>query len=197
MEKVEKIGENKKNKYIILLFFAISCVAFAIPSIIYYFKYHTVLKYPYEFQFLLDNVNRHWQTYLYIAILACMVILYFFIVKNRKVIFQRAKPMFIYLAIIAIIFMIVIPFTSSDVFYYLGVGRIDGTYEQNPYYTTIKDFVSAENNKQYLQNDTVLEQGYNNYWSNTTVVYGPVWTLICKAVRSLIIWQFRYRIICF
>lgn len=55
----------------------------------------------------------------------------------------------------AIIFIAVIPFTCSDVFYYLGVGRLDSKYHQNPYYTTIKEFVDSGDNNKYLEQDTV------------------------------------------
>ena len=33
--------------------------------------------------------------------------------------------------------------------------------------------------------DTVLAQGYSNDWADSTVVYGPIWTLICKMVAGL------------
>lgn len=64
--------------------------------------------------------------------------------------------MFLWIAIIALIFVAVLPFTCSDVFYYLGIGRINSTYHQNPYYITIKEFVEQDNNKQFLQTDTIL-----------------------------------------
>ena len=66
----------------------------------------------------------------------------------------------------------------------MGIGRIDGAYGQNPYYTTIKEFVD-NNNTELMQTDTVLQQGYINDWSESTVVYGAVWTLICKIVGIL------------
>lgn len=37
-------------------------------------------------------------------------------------------------------------------------------------------------NTKYLENDTVLSKGYTNYWSDTTVIYGAVWTLVCRIV---------------
>ena len=89
----------------------------------------------------------------------------------------------IFVTIISLIFVIVIPFFSSDVFYYLGIGRLDGKYHQNPYYTTIKGYVDNSNSN--YENDTVLMQGYYNDWSDTTVVYGPIWTLICRMVSLI------------
>ena len=178
--------KNKKIGNCILGFFIMACLAFAMPSIFYYIENKTILKFEPYFKFLLtDSMDRGEQTILYILILSILTILYFVIIKNKKEIFENSKKVFIFIAIVSTIFVIVIPFTSSDIFYYLGVGRIDSEYNQNPYYTTIKDFVELNDNSKYLEQDTVLLQGYSNDWADTTVVYGPIWTLVCKIVASL------------
>lgn len=177
--------QNKKSNLIKITFIIIS-IAFAMPSILYLTQKKTVFQLEPYFQFLYDApIARTTQTILYIILLASLTILYFIILKNRKEMFQNTKKMFLFIAIIAIIFIAVLPFTSSDIFYYLGVGRLDSTYHQNPYYTTIKEFVNQENNQEYLQTDSVLATGNSNTWADTTVVYGPVWTLICKTIASL------------
>lgn len=177
--------KNKKVGKFILVFYVIASMAFALPSIFYYIENKTILKFKPYFKFLLnDFIDRGEQTLLYIIILSVLTILYFLILKNRKEIFEDSKKIFLFIAIVSIIFLIVIPFTCSDVFYYLGVGRIDSKYHQNPYYTTIKDFVENNDNSKYLEEDTVLLQGYINYWADSTVVYGPIWALICKIVAS-------------
>ena len=156
------------------------------PSVIYLIQNKTIFQFGPYFQFLYNaQVSRVTQTLLYIFVLAILSILYFRIVKNRKKLFQTTKKMFLFIAIIALIFVAVLPFTCSDVFYYLGVGRLDSIYHQNPYYTTIKEYVEQGDNCHYLQIDTILAQGYCNDWADSTVVYGPVWTLICKLVASV------------
>lgn len=180
-----EIKKNTRNNLIKILFM-IANILFAMPSVIYLIQKKTVYQFGPYFQFLYDMpVSRATQTLLYILLLTILSILYFAIVKNRKDLFQSTKKMFLFIAIIALIFVAVLPFLSSDVFYYLGIGRLDSTYHQNPYYTTIKDFVEQENNSNYCQTDTILAQGYTNTWADSTVVYGPVWTLICKLVASL------------
>ena len=175
---------DTKNK-LIKFNFIIASILFAMPSIIYIIQKNTVLEFGPYFQYLYEApISRATQTIIYIIILAILSTMYYIIVKKRKQIFQNTKKMFIYIAIIATIFIAVLPFTCSDIFYYLGIGRLDSTYHQNPYYTTIKEYVEQENNSQYLQNDTVLKQGYMNDWANSTVVYGPIWTLICKIVAG-------------
>ena len=179
-EKLQKLTENKK---ILLIIFAIASIMFAIPSIIYMINNGTVLNFDEYFKFCLNDSNRLGQTTIYIIILTILTITYFLIIKNREKIFKNNKQMYIYIAIISLIFVVVLPIISSDVFYYLGIGRLDSKYGQNPYYVTIKDFVD-ENNID-LSTDTTLAEGYRNYWSDTTVVYGPIWTMICKIVSGI------------
>lgn len=173
-----------KNKILIILFIIVN-IAYVVPSIIYYIKNKTILNFEVYFKYLLtDSINRNTQTLIYIIILTILSILYIEIIKKRKEIFKNVKQIFIFIAIISAIFIVAIPFTCSDVFYYLGIGRIDSKYGQNPYYTTIKQFVEDEN-WQYLEQDTVLKQGYINDWADSTVVYGPIWTIICKMIALM------------
>lgn len=167
------------------MIFVLVSIMFAIPSMKYLLENGTILNFNEYFKFCLDDTNRLEQTIIYLVILTGLTICYFLIVKNREKLFKNNKQMYMYIAIISLIFVMVVPFLSSDVFYYLGVGRIDSAYGQNPYYVTIKDFVESGNNSQYLEQDTVLANGYGNYWANTTVVYGPIWTFICKIVAGI------------
>lgn len=177
--------KDKISNNLIKILFVIVCIMFAIPSIKYYINNKTIFKFEQWFKFLLNDTNRISQTYIYVLIICALILLYFLIVKNREKIFKSNKQMFAFIAIVTVIFITVIPFTSSDIFYYLGIGRLNSTYHQNPYYITIKEFVEQGTNSQYLESDTVLAQGYINVWSNSTVVYGPIWTAICKIVASL------------
>ncbi len=178
--------KNKDKYSLIATLFIIASISFALPSIIYLIKHKTVLKFEPYFHFLYDlPISRIVQTIIYIFILAILTILYFMIIKNRQKLFSNTRKMFIYISIISVIFIAVLPFTCSDVFYYLGIGRLNSQYGQNPYYTTIKKFVENENNNKFLQTDTVLKQGYMNDWANSSSVYGPIWTLICSIVSRL------------
>ncbi len=180
--------KNKQNKTnnLIKILFILASILFAMPSIIYFIQKRTTLQFGPYFQFLYDApISRATQTLLYLFLLAILATLYLTIVKRRKDIFKNTKKMFLFIAIISIVFIAVLPFTCSDVFYYLGIGRLDSTYHQNPYYTTMREFVEQGDNSQYLQKDTVLEQGYNNDWADSTVVYGPIWTMICKMVAGI------------
>ena len=173
------------SKRLLLIVFVLTAILFAIPSIQYLLENRTILNFNEYFKFCLEDTNRVEQTIIYLIILTLLTICYFLIVKHREKLFKNNKQMYMYIAIISLIFVIVVPFLSSDVFYYLGVGRLDSQYGQNPYYVTIKDFVESGDNSQYLEQDTVLAKGYENDWGSTTVVYGPVWTLVCKIVAGI------------
>lgn len=145
--------KQKLSNQIIKILFLVASILFAMPSILYWIKKGTVFNFGPYFYFLYDApITRSTQTLCYILLLATLSILYFIILKKRKEIFKNGKEVFLWIAVIALIFVAVLPFTCSDVFYYLGVGRLDSNYHQNPYYTTIKEFVEQGDNVQYLRN---------------------------------------------
>lgn len=182
---ITKIKETKNPQNILKILFIISSIIFAIPSIIYLIKNQTIYQFEPYFKYLLtNNIDPLYQTFFYIIILSILTLLYILIIKQRETLFKTSKNMYIFILIISLIFVAVVPFVCSDVFYYLGIGRLDSTYNQNPYYVTIKDYVEQANNIKYLETDTVLAQGYINDWSDSTVVYGPIWTLICKIIAT-------------
>lgn len=178
--KKDKIIDNFLKVTIV-----ISSIFFVMPSIRYYIENGTILNFKAYFQFLLNTEDRLVQTAVYLIVLLLLIITYILLIKRRKTAFKDIKSVFVLVAMVSIIFIAAIPFMCSDVFYYLGVGRIDSNYGQNPYYTTIEDFVESGNNSKYLNEDSVLAQGYANDWKDATVVYGPVWQLICKGIAFL------------
>ena len=152
----EKVIEFINSKIVLMVIFILASILFAIPSIKYLIENGTIVNFSEYFQFCLNDSNRVEQTIIYLAILIVLIVFYFLIIKNREKLFKSNKQMYMYIAIISLIFVMVVPFLSSDVFYYLGIGRLDSTYGQNPYYVTIKDFVESGDNSQYLEQDTVL-----------------------------------------
>ena len=109
---------NLKNKYIKCpnrnvpncpIFFILASILFAIPSIQYLLENKTILNFNEYFQFCLNNSNRVVQTIIYLIILTVLTIFYFLIVKNRDKLFKSNKQMYLYIAIISLIFVIVVP----------------------------------------------------------------------------------------
>lgn len=175
-----------KNKNLIKIVLIVLALCFSIPSIIYILKNGTVLNFNgnLEYKFLLSNtIDRLYQSIVYMAIIVAIIVCYYLIIKNRNKLFENINDIYKYIMIISTIFIFVVPFWCSDVFYYLGIGRLASKYNQNPYYIDMKSYV--DNNNIDMQNDTVMQKGYNNYWANTTVVYGAFWTLICSVISAL------------
>ena len=170
----------KKNTKII---FIILSIAFIIPSIIYLIKNCTVLGFENYYNFFInDGKNKVLSTMVYITIFLSLSAIYLYFIK-KKDIFKNIKKLLIYVAGVSVIFLVMLPWHSSDIFYYMGVGELNSVYGQNPYYETIKKYVNE--NQKVIENDSIMKQGYMNYWSNTTVVYGPIAQLIFSVVTKI------------
>lgn len=175
-----------KNKNILNGILIFISICFAMPSMVYLINHKTVLNFNgnLEYCFLLTNhIDRLYQAGIFAILLLAFLLCYYFIIKNRKKIFTSTKQIYTLIIIISLVFAMIIPFLSSDIFYYLGIGRMTSTYKQNPYYIDMKSYI--DNNAIEIQNDTVMQKGYQNYWANTTVVYGAFWTFICSILSFL------------
>lgn len=176
---------SEKNKYLKQLLCIIS-ICFAIPSVVFFFKNKTIFNFTsdLEYKFLLtDNTDRLFQAIIYVIIIGIFITCYWLIIKNRKNLFKNETHIYKFILIISAIFVFTVPFWCSDVFYYLGIGRLTEKYGQNPYYTDMKSYI--DNNDINIESDTVMQKGYDNYWANTTVVYGAFWTFICSVISFL------------
>lgn len=182
MKKI-KIAEKIKNINLIKIIYIILSFAFITPSIVYILKNKTILGFNKEFKFLLNNIDTVKQTIIYLIIISLLITVYFLIIKKRKQVFKDTKSIMKFILIVSLIFVFTVPMFSSDIFYYLGIGRLNSEYGQNPYYISMKQYV--DDNDININSDTVMLQGYNSYWAQTTVVYGPIWTIICAIVAKL------------
>ena len=168
-----------KNK-ILKIVFIILGILLIIPSIIYLIQNKTIIEFNTYYNFFLnDDINKNISTSIYLVLFITMMFIYVKILKQRDI-FKNIRQIMKYVFLISIIFVIMIPWTSSDIFYYMGVGELDSQYGQNPYYITMKEYYNQEN-----LNDTILEKGANSYWGNTTVVYGPIAQLIFKIFSAI------------
>lgn len=160
------------------ILFIILSVLLVIPSIVYMIQKKTVMGFDTYYNFFI-NSNKTLSTITYLSIFVSLMIIYLMIVNSKNQ-FKDIKQILKYVAIISIIFVVMLPWTSSDIFYYMGVGELDSQYGKNPYYITMKEY--------YEQNDIddeILEQGANGFWANTTVVYGPIAQFIFKICTAI------------
>ena len=169
------------RKRITKISFIIICILLVIPSLIYLINNRTILQFDTYFNFAMNkDLNKIISTVCYIFLFILLTFFYIIIYKTNM--FKDIKSLLKYNVIIGIIFMIMLPWTSSDIFYYMGVGELDARYNQNPYYTTTRDYY-----EQNIENidDEILKKGSENYWGNTTVVYGPTAQTFFKICSSI------------
>lgn len=112
-----------------------------------------------------------------VGILLTISIIYLLIIKNEKKIFKNTKEIFIFIIIVSFIFMLILPFFSSDIYYYIGDSWINSKYGENPYYISVKDLQNTGVDDEILRN--------TGYWSDTTSVYGPMWNSIAKIMSMM------------
>ncbi len=157
--------------------FIILSILLIFPSIIYLIQYKTVLGFDTYYNFFInENINKTISTILYLVLFIAMMYVYLKIIKREDT-FNNIKDILKYVAVIGGIFLIMLPWTSSDIFYYMGVGELDSKYNQNPYYVTMEEYYNQ--NEQNID-DEILEKGVSNFWADTTVVYGPIAQLIFR-----------------
>ena len=170
-----------KNKVIKILFVG-SIILLLIPSMLYIINNKTVYKFSNYYTYTLtDTFTKNQEGFIYLVIILLVSLLYILIIKNQDKIFKNIKQMMIYIFIVTILFVFIIPSTSSDVFYYLGVGRIQNEYHVNPYYTSINEVIEAN---ELAKQDEII-QNTPEIWRGITVVYGPVWTILCNLLTLI------------
>lgn len=171
-----------KNKKWLLLFITV-VICFAMPSIIYLAKNQSIYNFIYQWTFIFKipkTISAKWiNTICFIGLMSVMFILYILIIKHSNKIFKSKKQLIIAICIISVLFALIIPYTSTDVYSYIANGWSASHYHENPYYKSVGQ-ISDEHQ--------VRDQMYNkvaNCWRYETVVYGPFWTLICKILTSI------------
>lgn len=169
-----------KNSKILIYLMIIVAIMLCIPSILYLANNKTVdgfsAYYTYNLQPINNQINGILNGIIIIGLLLVFSIIYFMIIKHEKEIFKNKKQIILFITIISLIFMMILPFLSSDIYYYIGDSWINSKYGENPYYTTVKDLQDQGINDEILNN--------TGYWKNTTSVYGPIWNSIAKLLVS-------------
>lgn len=180
--KVNKESILKKqinHNSIATILYLFTSLLFTIPSILYLAKYKTVYHFIHVFTYTFTKAESIYDNYIntiiYLGLFFLLFFLYFTILKNINKIFKAKKNLFCFIVIIGILFSIIIPTTSLDVYSYIGNGWVDSNYHENPYYTSVQDVVNKNGPDEMLGKVA-------RCWRDEPVVYGPVWSLICKGL---------------
>lgn len=167
---------------IVKAIYILCSILFAIPSIIYLVKNKTVYYFTQVFTYTFVKSSTMAEncinTILYLLLFFVLFFCYFYLLKNISKVFKTKKSLFAFILVIGVLFSIIIPTTSLDVYSYIGNGWVDSKYNENPYYTSVQDVTNT-----YGRDEMFAKVA--RCWRDEPVVYGPVWSLICKILTSL------------
>lgn len=182
MEKVE--NEKKIKKYNINLpaiIFFIASIIFAIPSIIYLIKNKTVYNFYYVWTYFFKIPETQTEmlnnALIFFMLMTILFLSYLLIAKKHKS--MSFKTIIILVILASIIFGVIIPYTSTDVYSYIANGWSAAHYKQNPYYISTGEITDITGQNEPMFNKVA------NVWKYERVVYGPLWTLICTGLSYL------------
>lgn len=180
--KEEKLGRSQIRAKLGCYVYILLSLLLTIPSIAYLLKYKTVYHFIYVFTYTFTKSQTVWGDYLntilYLCFFFALFFCYFYILKNSKKVLQTKKKLFGFIAVVGILFSIIIPTTSLDVYSYIGNGWVDSHYQENPYYTSVQEVTNQYGPDQMLGKVA-------RCWRDEPVIYGPVWSLICKVITSV------------
>ncbi len=177
-----KRGFKRVSTKMVSMIYVLLSLALAIPSMAYLIQNKTVYYFIHVFTYTFtkaQSMNEQYQNaILYLCLFWLLFACYFYLLKNSKYVFQTKKRLFGFIIIVGILFSIMIPTTSLDVYSYIGNGWVDSHYHENPYYTSVQE-VTNQNGI-----DPMLGK-VARCWRDEPVIYGPVWSLICKGLTSI------------
>ncbi len=119
---MEKIKDKRNTKRLLVIL----CCCMAIPSFMYILKGNTIMNLTSSFSFFINpsfqilTLDKIIGTILFMGLWLGVGVLYFYLIKYEKDIFPNWKSAIFIIVIIAILFMAILPMTSTDVFYYIG-----------------------------------------------------------------------------
>lgn len=172
MKKI-KIETNAKSIKILLITLII---LLAIPSIIYILTGNSISEFECNYNYLFQfNINHILDAIIFLTIFSLICLIYVIILKNYKKIFKSKKDIYKFIIIVSALFALILPMTSTDVFYYISTGWSDANYGVNPYYTSVYELKQTNN----INDDEILNK-IPKVWERQKIVYGPVWPFICK-----------------
>lgn len=104
-------------------------------------------------------------------VISIIFLLYALILKRNKEVLKNKKVLFILIILVSIIFALIVPTTSRDVYSYIANGWTSVHYNENPYEVTVNDI-----QEKYNTNDEMFSK-MAGVWKGEPVTYGPVWGL--------------------
>lgn len=117
------------------------------------------------------NVSRATSGITIFIIISIIFLSYGLILKKYKEILKNNKVLICLIILVSIIFALIIPTTSRDVYSYIANGWTSVHYNENPYEVTVNDI-----QEKYNTNDEMFSK-MAPVWKSEPVTYGPIWSL--------------------
>lgn len=174
--------EQVKNKLNLKVIFIILCLCMTIPSCLYIIKGNSIINLTSSFSFFINPSNKILtsqkiiETILFMGLWIGIGACYIYFLRKSDNVFKTWKSVIIIIMTVAILFTIILPMTSTDIFYYIGTGWSEAHYKVNPYYTSVDDLIRQN---EQASTDTMLLK-MKGTWSNQKIVYGPIWPMVCR-----------------
>ena len=132
-----------------------------------------------EYFYIIGNKTEAFSKFgalIYIWSVLLMFVIYIKLIKKSEQ-FKNIKSIIISSALVGIAFLVALPNTSRDVFFYMGNGRLIDKYNINPYETSISELEELDTTDKIL--DTVGTQKEYKF------VYGPIFLTVCGLLNKL------------
>ena len=179
---MEKETTQKRSKLPVIIFI-VALIAFVAPSVAYLVQNKSIYRFSWVWTYLFrlptTSGERMFNAIMFFALITILFLAYMLIAKKHKRIFKNSKQIFILIGIVSILFAIIIPYTSTDVYSYIANGWSQAHYGENPYYVSTGQIVDSTGQNEPMFNKVA------NCWRYETVVYGPLWTAICTLLSWL------------
>ena len=175
---MKDILKNEKINLIAKIIMIILISAFGIFNIMYIIKVNGNIE-SFGMSMLCERMvsgEKHGiNLLLFLIFIIILTIVYLIISLNAKK-DNNIKKAFLFIILISVLSGIILPNNSTDVFYYMGVGRLDAKYDVDIYESNFN-----EKQKEYLDDEIVAKSPEINH----KFIYGVVWEKICKFVGSI------------
>jgi len=155
-------------------------IILALPSVFYLVKnIGNIAEYSGEYYYWIGENGEAFTKFGAIIFGWCILLMFLIYIKliQKSDKFENIKDILIAAGIVGIAFIIALPNTSKDVFFYMGNGRAIDKYNVNPYTTSVSEIEDLDTTDVLLK--TVGNQKEYKF------VYGPVFLTICGLLNRI------------
>ena len=117
------------------------------------------------------NISRVVSGIIIFLVISILFLLYGLMLKKHKEIFKNNKVLALLIILVSIVFALIEPTTSRDVYSYIANGWTSVHYNENPYEVTVNEVEDKYNIQDEMFSKMAL------VWKNEPVTYGPAWGL--------------------